>query len=84
MYPAVIRVAPLADFTLAIGFDNGQEGTLDMKPYLGFGAFAKLRNCELFKQVRIAFDTIEWDCGVDLDPEFVSKKCKFTATAKST
>ena len=22
----------------------------------------------------LAFDTLEWDCGMDLDPEFVMKK----------
>ena len=27
-------------------------------------------------RVRVAFDTIEWDAGVDLDPEFVYTKCQ--------
>ncbi len=26
--------------------------------------------------VRVSFDTIEWDCGVDLDPEFIYAKCQ--------
>jgi len=81
MCPAVTSVIPHEDFTLAIVFENGQEGALDMKPYLGFGVFAKLRNYDLFKQVRVVFDTVEWECGVDLDPEFVSQKCKTAATA---
>jgi hypothetical protein len=29
-----------------------------------------------FKRVRVAFDTIEWDSGIDLDPEFVYAKCQ--------
>jgi hypothetical protein len=47
-----------------------------MKPYLGFWVFKKLRDYEKFKRARIAFDTIEWDEGVDLDPEFIHEKSK--------
>ena len=32
-----------------------------------------------FKKVRVAFDTIEWESGVDLDPEFVYEKCNRNA-----
>jgi hypothetical protein len=47
-------------------------------------AWAELRQDELmakldyekFRRVRVSFDTIEWDEGVDLDPEFVYKKSK--------
>ena len=76
MYPSVAKVVPNEDFTLAIGFDNGEEGILDMKPYLGFGVFQTIGEYEHFKRVRVAFDTIEWDRGVDLDPEFVYAKCR--------
>ena len=81
MYPSVATVAPCEDFTLVIAFDNGEEGVLDMKPYLNFGVFQKIANYEHFKRVRVAFDTLEWDCDVDLDPEFVYSKCKITAQA---
>ena len=81
MYPSVSKVVPNEDFTLAIAFDNGEHGMLDMKPYLGFGVFQRIREYEHFKCVRVAFDTIEWDSGVDLDPEFVYGKCKMTTPA---
>jgi hypothetical protein len=74
MYPSVRKVVPNKDFTLAVEFDTGEEGVLDMKPFLNFGVFLLLSDYEYFKQVRISFDTIEWDCGVDLDPEFVYAK----------
>ena len=70
MYPSVATVTPREDFTLEIAFDNGEEGVLDMKPYLDFGVFQKIADYEHFKRVRVAFDTLEWDCDVDLDPEF--------------
>ena len=81
MYPSVATVTPRENYTLEIVFDNGEEGVLDMNPYLDFGVFQKIADYECFKQVRVAFDTLEWDCDVDLDPEFVYKKCKMNAQA---
>jgi len=76
MYPAVTKVVPNEDFTLLVEFDNGEEGTLDMKPYLDFGVFRRISDYEQFKRARVAFDTIAWEDGVDLDPEFVYSHCK--------
>ncbi len=81
MYPSVKKVTPSQDYTLFVAFDNGEEGILDMKPYLDFGVFQNIRDLGQFQRVRVAFDTIEWDGGVDLDPEFVYAKCKTTARA---
>ena len=35
-------------------------------------------DCEHFRRVRVVFDTVAWDCGVDLTPEFVYAKCDVT------
>ena len=76
MYPSVKEVTPGEDYILSIVFENGESGQLDLKPILDFGIFHKIKDLEAFKKVRVAFDTIEWDCGVDLDPEYVYAKCK--------
>ena len=76
MYPSVKEVIPGEDYILSVVFDNGEKGILDMKPILDFGVFQQIKNYEAFKQVRVSFDTIEWECGVDLDPEYVYEKCK--------
>ncbi len=68
MYPAVKEVRPQEDYTLNIVFENGEKGVLDMKPILNFGVFQRLKKYEIFQQVRVGFDTIEWECGVDLRP----------------
>ncbi|MCX7014998.1 MAG: DUF2442 domain-containing protein [Candidatus Sumerlaeota bacterium] len=81
MHPSVASVTAREDFTLQVAFDNGEEGVLDMKPYLEFGVFKRLKDRSQFERVRVAFDTIEWDCGVGLDPEFVYAKCKTGANA---
>jgi len=37
-------------------------------------AYLKKCDFERFKRARVSFDTIEWDDGVDLDPEFIYDK----------
>jgi len=76
LYPSVKKVVPAEDFILSVEFDNGEHGMLDMKPFLDFGVFRRLKEPDVFKQVRVVFDTIEWDSKIDLDPEFVYDKCQ--------
>jgi uncharacterized protein DUF2442 len=75
MYPSVKTVTASKNYELIIEFDNGECGILDMKPYLEIGVFKKLKEPSAFINVRVSFDTIEWNSGVDLDPEFVYSKC---------
>ena len=81
MYPSVTKVLPHDDFTLSVEFENGEEGVLDMKPHLGFGVFRRIADVEVFKTARVSFDSIEWDHGVDLDPEYVYSHCRKTEKA---
>jgi len=83
MYPSIKHVVPAEDYTLSIDFDNGEHGTLDVKPFLDFGVFRQLRDRAVFNQVRVAFDTVEWDAGIDLDPEFVYRKCQLLNTPRN-
>lgn len=80
MVPRVKEVVAGADYVLYVVFDNGERGTLDMNNVLDFGVFRQLRDDDCFARVRVAFDTIEWECGVDLDPEFVYDKCTRVGT----
>ncbi len=79
--PKVTSVHPLPDYCLQMGFDNGDAGVLDLSPYLDFGVFARLRDPQVFAGVQVCFDTIEWPCGVDLDPAFVYEKCRLQTAA---
>jgi hypothetical protein len=76
MLPAVTEVSPRPDHEIGVVFENGDTGVLDMKPYLDFGVFRRIRDEEEFRKVRVSFDTVEWACGVDLDPEFVHARCR--------
>jgi hypothetical protein len=72
MYPAVKEVVAGDDDVLSIVFDNGERGLLDMPELLSFGIFQRIKDHDAFRRVRVSFDTIEWECGVDLDPEVES------------
>lgn len=76
MYPSVKEVTPRDDFTLSLRFENGENGILDIKPLLHFGIFQRIKDLSNFMRVRVSFDTIQWDCGVDLDPEYIYAKSK--------
>ncbi len=76
MYPSIKEVVATEDYVLSIVFDNGEHGLLDMKEMLNFGIVTRIKDDEVFRRVRVDFDTVAWDCGVDLDPEFVYAKCK--------
>ena len=75
MPPAVTSVACKEDYILSVAFDNGESGLLDMKPYLSFGVFQKIQDPRIFETAHVSFDAIAWECGADLDPEFVYDKC---------
>ncbi len=71
MYVAIKKVMPLDEYKLLLIFDNNEERILDMSTYLNYGIFKELKDKELFKTVRVSFDTIEWKNGADLCPEEV-------------
>ena len=83
MHPAVISVECEDNYVLSVLFDNGENGLLDMKPYLDFGVFRKIKDPDIFKTVHVSFDTIAWESGADIDPEFVYKKCRLAQQGAS-
>jgi hypothetical protein len=71
MYKSVIKVKPLEEYRLSLIFEDNTERIFDVKPYLNTGLFAQLKDKTLFDTVHISFDTIEWDNGLDMDPEML-------------
>ncbi len=69
MYIGIQSVQPLPGFRLLLSFENGEQRVFDLTPYLETGMFRELRNENIFKDVRVSFDTIEWPNGADLCPE---------------
>lgn len=74
MYARVTEVQATDDHKLILKFDNNERRLFDMRPYLGIGRFAELRDIIAFKQVGVSFETVEWQNGLDLDPKFLYAK----------
>jgi len=71
MNPRVKTVSPQKNYTLHILFTNGEEGILDMTPYLDKGIFQELKNESIFNTVRPFIGTIQWANEADLCPDTV-------------
>ena len=74
MYAQVTAVQATDDHKLILTFDNKERRLFDIKHYLTVGRFSELRDIMVFKRAGVAFDTVEWQNGLDLDPEFLYAK----------
>ncbi len=63
-----IDVKPLKNYELEVTFDNGEVRRFDVKPYLEFKAFKKIKDIEMFNTVRTDGLSIEWADGTDICP----------------
>jgi hypothetical protein len=80
MYISVKAVKPLANYEILLTFKNDEQRIFDVKPFLNLGKFAELRNESLFRSVHVSFDTVEWNNGMDLDPEMLYEKSRSIET----
>ena len=76
MYKSVTNVVPTDDHKLILSFDQKEQRIFDISPILNFGKFSELKDLKIFKKVHVSFDTIEWENGLDLDPEYLYEKSK--------
>jgi hypothetical protein len=76
MYLSIKKAKALSDHKLELVFENNETRIFDVKPYLDTGLFKELQDENLFRKVKVSFDTIEWPNGVDLDPEVLYEKSK--------
>ena len=62
------------DYTVSVEFNDGENGIINLKNELERDHRAiinELLDLELFKTVKIRFDTLSWDNGVDFAPEYL-------------
>ena len=64
------------DYRLVLRFDNGERRIFDARPIMMVGRFRALAALDVFKKVRIAYDTVEWENGLDLDPEYLYERSR--------
>jgi Protein of unknown function (DUF2442) len=65
----VIAVRANADFSLTLQFDDGSVKRFDITPYLERGIFKDLKDFNYFKQVKLAFGTVQWPKEQDISPD---------------
>jgi hypothetical protein len=65
----VIAVTANDDFSLDLEFNDGSVKKFDAKPYLDYEFFRELKDQNYFKQVRLAFGTVQWPHEQDISPE---------------
>ena len=74
MWLSVKNVQATNDYKLILTFENSETRLFDVSQFFGFGRFSELKDINEFKKVRVSFDSIEWENGLDLDPEFMYEK----------
>lgn len=69
MRPRAVTVEPGENFTLKVGFNNGETRMFDVKPYLHGEWFSQLKDVSVFNTVHVAGLSIKWDGGQDICPD---------------
>lgn len=80
----VTEAKALQDFRLRIRFSDGTEGEVDLKDFIATDSrpiVAALRDPGAFSAVRVDMDTVVWDNGFDLAPEFLYAQAQTHAAA---
>jgi Protein of unknown function (DUF2442) len=69
LLPKVSKVQVLDNFELRLEFNDGSVKYFDVKPYLHYPAFERLKAVSFFAQAHVAQGTVVWDDRLDLAPE---------------
>ena len=75
----VTDAKPLADYRLRVRFSDGLEGEVDLKEFIESDSrpiVTALRDRSTFAAIRVEMDTVVWDNGFDLAPEFLLERAK--------
>lgn len=71
----VKEVNYVSDYKLLTSFEDGTVKLVDLAPYLDGEIFEPLKDKNYFKTVRVNqdIDTIAWENGADISPDFLYK-----------
>ncbi len=81
MFLHVIEAKYIRDYVIWLRFNNGVEGEVDLEKELEGEVFGPLKDIEHFKKFSVDPDieTITWDNGADIAPEFLYENIKIFA-----
>ncbi len=71
----------LHDYVIWVKFNNGIEGEIDLEGELEGEVFGALKDKNLFKSFKVdpVLETIVWENGADLAPEFLLDNLRIPA-----
>jgi len=74
----VTNVAYVSEYKLLLSFEEGSTRLVDLEPHLDGEIFEPLKDTNYFKTVRVDtdLDTIVWDNGADMSPDFLYEVAK--------
>ena len=77
----VAEARHLHDYVIWLRFSDGTIGEVDLADDLHGPMFEPLRDPDLFRTVRLDrdLDTIAWDNGADLAPEYLRERVRVLA-----
>ncbi len=83
MFLHVTHARYLHDYVIWLRFSDGTEGEVDLEAELEGEVFGALKDVEQFKKFQVdpEVETIVWDNGADLAPEFLFQQMKTARTS---
>jgi hypothetical protein len=71
----------LHDYVIWLRFNDGAEGEIDLKNELEGEVFEPLKDKQMFQRFRVdpELETIVWENGADLAPEFLYENMRILA-----
>ena len=71
LFPKLLTVRPLPGYRLALSYEDGVEGQVDLSAWAGNGAFAVWKTApETFTRLEITDDgKLQWAEDLDMDPD---------------
>jgi len=79
----VLEVSANDDWTLDLKFSDGIIKRFDAKPYVEYEVFRELKDLNYFKQVTVAFGTVQWADEEDISPDTLYLEGAQISTAHS-
>lgn len=67
--PVVIRAEYRGDYRIRLTFNDGQQKTLDFRPWLDGPVFEPLKDRTYFERFFVDGGTVTWPNGADIAPE---------------
>ena len=81
MFLHVKEAKYLHDYVIWLRFNDGAEGEIDLERELVGEVFGPLKDVQLFQKFRVdhELETIAWENGADLAPEFLYENMRVLA-----